>query len=110
MHTDIPEILKSRLNVPNRLQLLVQEFNLSQLRVLFSLVDHAMDELYYLSLGQYQIRNAVCYYTEHQKEGLFLVQKFNPNQRNPSFAVNYENCGITVEEQFLNTIPKAKKT
>lgn len=104
--------------IPNRLQLIVQEFNLSQLRAPFSQVEYklldneennrqigfpelTMNDLYYLSLGPYQIKNAVSYYTEHQKDGLFLVQKFNPNRRHPSAAVNYENYGISVQQPML---------
>jgi len=60
-----------------------------------------MDDLYYLSLGPYQIRNAISYYAEHQKEGIFLVQKFNPRPKHPSAALNYEKYGISVEEPTL---------
>lgn len=118
MHTDVTQILKSRLNVPNRLLLIVKEFSISQLRAPFLQVEYylldnkennrqigfpelSMDDLYYLSLGPYQIRNATSYYTKHQKEGLFLVQKFNPNRRYPPAAVNYENYGNVVEQPNL---------
>jgi len=42
-----------------------------------------MDDLYYLSLSSYQIRNAISYYAEHKKERMFLVRKFEPNPRYP---------------------------
>ncbi|RLU15916.1 hypothetical protein DMN91_011673 [Ooceraea biroi] len=118
MHEGIAQTLKSRLNVPNRLQIIVQEFNLPQLRVPFLAVEYtsldneennrligfpelSMDDLYYLSLGPYQIRNAISYYAEHQKEGIFLVQKFHPRPKHPSVALNYEKYGISVEEPTL---------
>ncbi|EZA59403.1 hypothetical protein X777_00485 [Ooceraea biroi] len=118
MHEGIAQTLKSRLNVPNRLQIIVQEFNLPQLRVPFLAVEYtsldneennrligfpelSMDDLYYLSLGPYQIRNAISYYAEHQKEGIFLVQKFYPRPKHPSAALNYEKYGISVEEPTL---------
>lgn len=85
MHEDIAQTLKSRLNALNHLQIIVQEFNFPQLRAPFLGVEHtsldneennrliefpelSMDNLYYLSLGLYQIRNAISYYAEHQKE------------------------------------------
>lgn len=30
--------------------------------------EFTIDDLYYLSLGPYQITNAITYYAEHQKE------------------------------------------
>lgn len=117
MHEGIAQTLKSRLNVPNRLQIIVQEFNLPQLRGPFLGVEYtsldneennrligfpelSIDDLYYLSLGPYQ-RNAISYYAEHQKEGIFLVHKFNPRPKHPSAALNYEKYGISVEEPTL---------
>jgi len=83
--------MKSRGNIPNRLKIVVQEFNLSQVKSSYlELVEYTainkeknnqqlqfpqltIDDLYYLSLGPYQIRNAISYYAEHQKEGTFLM-------------------------------------
>jgi len=58
-----------------------------------------IDDLYYLSLGPYQIRNA--YYAEHQKEGTFLVWKFEPNPRHPTAVLDYIRYGISVENALL---------
>lgn len=114
MYEDIAQTLKSRLNVFNRLQIIVQKFNLPQLRAPFFGVKYTsldneennrligfpellMDDLY-LSLRPYQICNAILYYAEHQKDGIFLVQKFNPRPKS-SAALNYEK--ISVEEPTL---------
>jgi len=97
-YEDIAHIMKSRVNIPNRLKIVVQEFNLSQvkspyLELEYTAIDNeennqqlqflqlTIDDLYFLSLGPYQIRNAISYYAEHQKEGTFLVRKFEPNPR-----------------------------
>lgn len=115
-HEDIAHIMKSRVNVPNRLKVVAQEFNLSQvkspyLEVEYRAIDNeennrqfpqlTMDDLYYLSLGPYQIRNAISYYAEHQKEGIFLVRKFEPNPRHPTAALVYARYGISVENPLL---------
>jgi len=60
-----------------------------------------IDDLYYLNLGPYQIRNAISYYAEHQKEGTFLVRKFKPNPRHPTAALDYTRYGILVENPLL---------
>jgi len=95
---DIAHIMKSRVNIPNRLKIIIQEFNLSQVKSPYLELEYTainneennqqlqfpqltIDDLYYLSLGPYQIRNAISYYAEHQKERTFLVRKFEPNPR-----------------------------
>jgi len=79
-------------NIPNRLKIIVQEFNLRNsqvkspyLELEYTAIDNeennqqlqfpqfTIDDLYYLSLRPYQIRNAISYYAEHQKEGTFLM-------------------------------------
>ena len=104
--------MKSRVNVPNRLKIVAQEFNLSQvkspyLELEYRAIDNeennrqplqfpqlTMNDLYYLSLGPYQIRNAISYYAEHQKEGTFLLQKFEPNPRHPTPALVQASKGM----------------
>lgn len=110
---NVPLLMKSRLNVPNRLKEVVQKFNLSQVRTPFLEVEYCgldneennrllqfpvltMNDLYTLSFGKYQIKNAISYFTEHQREGTFLVQKFQPDRRHKTAAVNYDDYGITV--------------
>jgi len=110
--------MKSRLNISNRLKIVVQEFNLSQVKspyfeLEYTAIDNeennqqlqfpqvTIDDLYYLSLGPYQIRNAISYYAEHQKEGTFLVRKFVPNPRHPTAALNYTRYGISVKNPLL---------
>jgi len=41
------------------------------------------------------------YYAEHQKEGTFLVRKFEPNLRYPSAALDYTKYGISIENPLL---------
>jgi len=41
------------------------------------------------------------YYAEHQKEGTFLVRKFEPNPRHPTAALDYTRYGISVENLLL---------
>jgi len=104
-YEDIAHIMKSRVNISNRLKIVVQEFNLSlvksYLELEYTAIDNeennqqlqflqlTIDDLYYLNLGPYQIRNTISYYAEHQKEGTFLVQKFKPNPRHPTAALDY---------------------
>jgi len=81
--------MKSRMNIPNRLKIVVQEFNLFQvksqyLELEYTAIDNeennqqfqfpqlTIDDLYYLSLGPYQIKNTISYYAELQKERTFL--------------------------------------
>jgi len=66
-----------------------------------------IDDLHYLSLSSYQIRNAISYYVEHQKERTFLVRKFESNPRHPTAVLDYTRNGISVENPLLikeNTI------
>jgi len=118
-YEDIAHIMKSRVNIPNRLKIFVQEsFNLSQVKSPFFELEYTtigneesnqqlqfpqltIDDLYYLSLGPYQIRNAISYYVEHQKEGTFLVQKFELNPRQLTAALDNTRYGISVENPLL---------
>ena len=92
-HQDIVQIMKSQVNVPNRLRLIAKEFNLSQLKAPYLDIEYTtldneknnqrlqfpgliLDHLYHLSLGPYQMKNAASYYAEHTNEGIFLVQMF----------------------------------
>jgi len=105
-------------NIPNRSKIVVQKFNLSQvkspyLELEYTAIDNeennqllqfpqfTIDDLYYFSLGPYQTRNAISFYAEHQKEGNFLVRKFKPNPRHPTAALNYTRYGISVENPLL---------
>jgi len=68
--------MKFQVNIPNRLKIVVQEFNLSQVKspyfeLKYTVIDNeennqqlqlpqlTIDDLYYLSLGPYQIKNAI---------------------------------------------------
>jgi len=62
-----------------------QQFEFPQLTI---------NDLYYLSLGPYQIRNAILYYAKHQKEETFLVRKFEPNSKHPIVALDYTTYRI----------------
>jgi len=117
-YEDIAHIMKSRVNIPNRLKVVVQEFNLSQvkspyLELEYTAIDNeennqqlqfsqlTIDDLYYFSLGPYQIRNAISYYAEHQKERTFLVRKFELNPRHPTAALDYTKYKISIENSLL---------
>jgi len=60
-----------------------------------------IDDLYYVSLGPYQIRNTISYYAEHQKEETFLMRKFGANSRHQTAALDYTRCRISVENPLL---------
>jgi len=117
-YEDIAHIMKFRVNIPNRLKIVVQKFSLSQvkspyLELEYIAIDNEennqqfqfpqliINDLYYLSLGPYQVRNAISYYAEQQKEGTFLVRKFEPNSRYPIAVLNYTRYGISVENPLL---------
>jgi len=78
-------------NIPNHLKIIVQEFNLSKVKSPYLELEYTaneneknnqqfqfpqltIDNLRYLNLDPYQIRNAISYYTEHQKEETFLAK------------------------------------
>ncbi len=115
---DIAHIMKSKLNVPNLLKSVVQTFNLSQLKSpylelaytrldneennrLISFPQLTTDDLYKISLGPYQIRNAVSYYADHSKEDIFLVQKFNPNPHHRTASLDFSQFGISIQSPLL---------
>lgn len=118
-HEDIVHVMKSRLNVPNRLKGVVEQYNLLQIKVPYielnyTAVDNqennrllqfpqlTINDLYYISFGPYQINNAISYYAEHQKEGIFLVQKFEPNPRHYRTSdLDYVNHGIVIIDPLL---------
>ena len=69
-HQDIAQIMKSRINVPNRLKLIAKEFNLFQLKAPYLVIEYTtldneennqrlqfprltLDHFYHLSLGPY---------------------------------------------------------
>jgi len=64
-----------------------------------------INDLCYLSLVPYQIRNAISYYAEHQKGGTFLVRKFEPNLRHPTAYTRY---GISVKNPLLVIYMKSR--
>lgn len=117
-HQDIAVIMKSRLQVPNLLKEVVQKYNLSQVKtpyidVEYTLLDDSinnellgfpelsLEDLYKVSLGPYQINNAASYYAEHQKEGIFLVHKFDPPRRHPTATLDYAKYAIAVTDPLL---------
>jgi len=84
-YENIAHIMKSRVNIPNRLKIVVQEFSLSQVKSPYLELEYTVihneennqqfqfpqltiDDLYYLNLGLYQIRNAISYHTESKRE------------------------------------------
>lgn len=115
---DIAVLMKSRLNTPNLLKDVVSNYNLSKVKVPYidlnyTCLDNAynnlvlefpqltLNDLYAVSLGPYQIKNAISYYAQHQKENIFLVQKFEPNPRNRISALDYAKFGINVSVPVL---------
>ncbi|XP_058797712.1 uncharacterized protein LOC131667948 [Phymastichus coffea] len=118
LHQDIAQIMKSRVNVPNRLKLIAQDFNLSQLKAPYLDMEYTaldneennqrlqfprltLDHLYHLGLGPYQTRNAASYYAEHTNEGIFLVQKFSPPPRHRTATIDYARYEIDVKNPLL---------
>lgn len=114
-HGDIAIIMKSRLDVPNRLKDIVNQFNLSKVKVPYIDLNYTeldneennlelgfpqltLADLHAVSLGPYQINNAVSYYAQHQKENIFLVQKFRST---PRYTWNYDDFGINVLDPLL---------
>lgn len=117
-HEDIAFMMKSRLKVPNLLKDIVGQYNLSKVKVPYIELNYtaldneennivlqfpqlSLDDLYQLSLGPYQIRNAISYYAQHQKDGIFKVHKFEPNPRNRISALDYASHGINVKDPVL---------
>lgn len=87
-HEDVAVLMKSRLSVPNLLKDVVDHHNLSKVRVPYNDVNYtcldnaennailefprlSMNDLYNISLGPYQIKNALSYYVQHQKKTFF---------------------------------------
>ncbi|KYN07091.1 hypothetical protein ALC62_01947 [Cyphomyrmex costatus] len=118
MNEDIAIVMKSRLNIPNRLQDIVENYNLSKVRAAFLKMEYvtldnvennqqlrfpqlSLDDLYNISLGPYQIQNAISYYAEHQNEGIFLICKFQPNRKHKTSAIKYNEFDITIQDPVL---------
>lgn len=117
-HEDVAILMKSRLNVPNLLKDVVDHYNLSKVKVPYIDINYtsldndennsilefpklSQNDLYNISLGPYQIKNALSYYAQHQKENIFLVQKFQPNPRHRLSSLDYGNFGITITDPLL---------
>ncbi|XP_037030484.1 uncharacterized protein LOC119070320 [Bradysia coprophila] len=117
-HEDIAILMKSRLNVPNLLKDVVDHYNLSRVKIPYidlnytSLDNRAnnmllrfpqlsMDDLYNVSLGPYQIKNAISYYAQHQQEDIFLVQKFEPSLRYRIASLDYAKFDIKISDPVL---------
>lgn len=117
-HENVAILMKVRMNVPNLLKNLVAHYNLSKLKIPYidfnyttldndennSRLDFpklTMDDLYYISLGPYQINNAVSYYAQHQKESIFLVQKFEHKPKHRIPALDYSSFGISITNPLL---------
>lgn len=117
-HEDIAGLMKARLETPNLLKDVVEHHNLAKVKV--SYIDlhytsmdndennHNLDfpkltftDLYAISLGPYQINNAASYYAQHQKNSLFLVQKFEPKAGHRLSELKYDDFGITVKDPLL---------
>lgn len=94
-HEDMASLMKSRMNLPNLLKDVVEHYNLSRVKVPFIEVNYTSldneennshlqfpkltsEDLYLVSLGPYQIKNAVSYYAQHRTGEIFLVHKFEP--------------------------------
>jgi len=77
----IENVTKSRVNIPNHLKVIVKEYNLSQVRSpyleihctttdniennqLLRFSQFELNDLYYLNLSPYQIKNSISYYIE----------------------------------------------
>ena len=111
-HPNIPEDMLSRLNKENKLIKLVEDHHLLTVRVPFKKLDddtHSIqryfpqlyyNDLYRISLGPYQIRNAVSYYALHtaDTEGIFFVYEFKPSSNVP---VDYAKYDIDVIDPIL---------
>lgn len=52
----------------------------------------AINDLYYLHLGRYGMTNAISYYAEQQKEGIFKYK---------TEALDYSKYGISTESPLL---------
>lgn len=115
---NIAHLMLERFNVENKLKKIVDDNNLSRVTVpyielQYTLVDNeennallrfpVMDltDLYYIALGSYQIENARSYYSQHQKEGIFLVHKFEPPTRHPTARIKYNQYDIIVQDPLL---------
>lgn len=117
-HENIALVMKSRLNVPNLLKDVVGKYNLSKVKVPYIDINYTaldneennlllhfpkltLNDLYLVSLGPYQINNAKSYYAQHKKEGIFLVQKFEPKPRYRIAALDYASFGINITDPIL---------
>ena len=97
-HQDIVQIMKSRVNVSNRLKLIANEENNQRLQFPRLTLDH----LYHLSLvGPYQIKNAASYYAGHTNKDIFLVQKFSAPPRHRPATLDYVRYEIEVKDPLL---------
>ncbi|KYN23462.1 hypothetical protein ALC57_04098 [Trachymyrmex cornetzi] len=118
INEDVAVLMKSRLHIPNQLQSIVEKFNLSKVRAAFLQIEYVtldnvennqqlcfphltLEDLYSISLGPYQIQNAISYYAEHQNEGIFLVSKFQPDARHRTAAIRYTDFNITIQDPIL---------
>ncbi|KYN03209.1 hypothetical protein ALC62_05955, partial [Cyphomyrmex costatus] len=113
INEDVAVLMKSRLHIPNQLQCVVEKFNLSKVRAAFLQIEYVtfdnvennqqlcfphltLDDLYSISLGPYQVQNAISYYAEQQNEGIFLVSKFQPDPKHKTAAIRYTDFNITI--------------
>lgn len=112
---NIAHLMLERLNVENKLGKIVVDYNLSRVTVpyielQYMLVDNEennallrfpvldLNDLYYIALGTYQIENARSYYSQHLKESIFLVHKFEPLARYPTPHIKYNQYDIIVQD------------
>lgn len=117
-HADVASLMKSRINVPNRLKDVVERYNLSKVKVPYIELNYTVldndennrilefpqltwDDLYGISLGPYQIKNAVSYYAQHQKDAIFLIHMFKPKPKHTIQELDYASFGINVSEPLL---------
>lgn len=115
---DTASLMKSRLNTPNLLKDVVEHYNLAKVKVPYidinyTLLDNeennillefpilSLSDLYSISFGPYQINNAVSYYAQHQKDSIFLVQKFDPSPRHRVSTLKYDDFGIVIKNPLL---------
>lgn len=115
---NIGEIMKAKQFTTNKLKSVVEAYNLTQVRtpfieMHFTSLDNAENNrlinfpslseksLYEISLGDYQINNAVSYFAEHMNEGTFLVHRFSPPAKHATASLDYSAFGIPIDDPLL---------
>ena len=117
-YDNVREIMRSRLNVPNKLKIVVKDLNLAQQRVPFDdtafisldneennlvmrFTQLSLHDLNAVCLSPYQLKNSLSYYAENMEEGIFLVQKFNPTARHRTAGLDFSKYSNDVIDPLL---------